>query len=520
MDYLDDLDDAAEGSPSAPLQTSPSSALPVASAPVSSANEARCNAIPFAHVCEVFDKVERTSGTAKKLGAVFSSDLNSRVGNGSLFPLLRLLLPQVDNERGKYGLKQASIVKLYISSLNLSETSEDARRLKACVEPSSRVDNKQPTDFATVLADVLKTRVRAEPSTSSVGEINSLLTELASASTSKDKEHILRTKILMKLSPTEQKWLMRIIFQDLKIGLSDGNVLGALSSDARDRFNECSSLRIVCGEFASGLSPFMIYSPMLAGKPFNQKQGQIRFAEEKMHGHPFVMDVKLDGERMSCQTNGAEVRMYTRNGNDYTANYQSLAADMLTALRGYSAMLDGEVLAFDRATNDFSVFGSNRTVGKVDNYMASDGNWLIYVAFDLLYLSGSDALDIVNRHIHSYNSSFVPQFASSGVAANYTVLPLQSGGELTKLPLAVRRAVLKEVLVLKQNRIELVKHETVLSTKLNERLEQLGSFFDKSFVNGEEGVVVKVRSQTHRHIVLTLVRTSLLATRSARAPRV
>ncbi len=40
-----------------------------------------------------------------------------------------------------------------------------------------------------------------------------------------------------------------------------------------------------------------------------------------MKGNAFVMEPKLDGERIICHKNGDHVQLFTRNGNDYSANY-------------------------------------------------------------------------------------------------------------------------------------------------------------------------------------------------------
>ena len=44
---------------------------------------------------------------------------------------------------------------------------------------------------------------------------------------------------------------MRIVFQDLKIGLKKDTILKYLSCDALKRFNETNSLRLVCEEICN-----------------------------------------------------------------------------------------------------------------------------------------------------------------------------------------------------------------------------------------------------------------------------
>ena len=84
--------------------------------------------------------------------------------------------------------------------------------------------------------------------------------------------------------------------------------------------------------------------------------GQVTAVKQAMHGRSFVMNVKLDGERMSCHMqkdqNGAviKIKMFTRRGTDYSAKYQPLEQDIANSVAaGFSCVfiLDGEVCAYD-----------------------------------------------------------------------------------------------------------------------------------------------------------------------------
>lgn len=49
--------------------------------------------------------------------------------NDSFYPILRLILPEQDNERGPYGIKEHTLAKTYIRILCLSKMSKDAQKL-------------------------------------------------------------------------------------------------------------------------------------------------------------------------------------------------------------------------------------------------------------------------------------------------------------------------------------------------------------------------------------------------------
>lgn len=98
---------------------------PAPGSTIASKIEDHCNALKFADVCSLFEKLNRMQGSANKLKLLFSKDLKAQLQGQSIFPLLRLVLPLNDTERGKYGLKQTMIAKTYVSALHLDKNSEE-----------------------------------------------------------------------------------------------------------------------------------------------------------------------------------------------------------------------------------------------------------------------------------------------------------------------------------------------------------------------------------------------------------
>ena len=236
-------------------------------------SEQKCNSVRFRDLCNLFEKIEKSQGTEHKLKLLFSKEMKKQMHGESLFPLLRLVLPTIDSERGKYGLKQAMVAKTYVQALHLGKTSEAASRLINWKDPSKaqgvEASRMIVGDFGTILEDVLKSRVRTEFSEATLKDVNELLDALASAVSQADKINLIRERILNHFTAMEQKWLARIIFNDLKIGLKHETVLNHFYPTALKRFNECVNLRLVCEEEGittelSGIQLGVCYSPMLA----------------------------------------------------------------------------------------------------------------------------------------------------------------------------------------------------------------------------------------------------------------
>ena len=101
-------------------------------------------------------------------------------------------------------------------------------------------------DFATVAYFVLKPRL-SERGTMTIAEVNHCLDEVALSHANKSKDGVRRhlLKMLKNMSAMEQKWLIRMIMKELKVGLSQQSVFSVFHQDAEDVFNVKMSLEKV-----------------------------------------------------------------------------------------------------------------------------------------------------------------------------------------------------------------------------------------------------------------------------------
>jgi hypothetical protein len=75
-------------------------------------------------------------------------------------------------------------------------------------------------DFSDVLEGVLKERVQTDYSNATLRDVHVILDALASAPNEKSQTAIIRDRVINRFNATEQKWLARIIYRELKIGTS------------------------------------------------------------------------------------------------------------------------------------------------------------------------------------------------------------------------------------------------------------------------------------------------------------
>ena len=99
-------------------------------------------------------------------------------------------------------------------------------------------------------------------------------------------------------------------------------------------------------------------------------------------GDGWIYEVKFDGYRVVTRIDGDDVRLFTRNGNDWTAKMPQLR-DEIAALGFSSAWIDGEIVVLDEHGNPSFQLLQNAFDSAKTKEMA-------YFVFDLPYFDGHD----------------------------------------------------------------------------------------------------------------------------------
>ncbi len=105
----------------------------------------------------------------------------------------------------------------------------------------------------------------------------------------------------------------------------------------------------------------------------------------------WIYEVKFDGYRLLARIDGEDVRLFTRNGNDWTSRMKPLR-DEVAALKLPSGWLDGEIVMMNGEGNpDFQALQ-----GAFDSARTRD---IVYFVFDLPHFAGHDltAAPLVER---------------------------------------------------------------------------------------------------------------------------
>jgi bifunctional non-homologous end joining protein LigD len=97
-------------------------------------------------------------------------------------------------------------------------------------------------------------------------------------------------------------------------------------------------------------------------------------------GDDWLYEAKFDGYRALALKDGAKVQLLSRKGNDLTADYPAIR-DAVAAVKAKSALIDGEILAFDEA---------GRPSFQHLHHRSANPAAVRYFAFDLLHVDGKD----------------------------------------------------------------------------------------------------------------------------------
>jgi bifunctional non-homologous end joining protein LigD len=127
--------------------------------------------------------------------------------------------------------------------------------------------------------------------------------------------------------------------------------------------------------------------------PFSKADVQLaKLVNTVPEDEDWIYELKYDGYRIIAYVEGNNVRLMTRNGNDYVRRFHDVAASLIDFANGRAMVLDGEMVITDSSgKTDFQA---------LQNYMKNpESKSLTYILFDLLALEGVDlrGQPLINR---------------------------------------------------------------------------------------------------------------------------
>ncbi|KAG9094130.1 DNA ligase (ATP) [Ceratobasidium sp. 392] len=381
-----------------------------------------------------------------------------------------------DRERAVYGLKETTLAKCFLASMGIDPKSLDGKRVLNWKKPTP--DNPTVGDFPTTLYEVLAPRCPNTHGTLTVDRLNELLDDLTKSARNLEMQMRVIRKICDACTASEQTWIVR-----------ETSVLSAFHPDARDLFNTCSDLKRVAWELwdparslrddERSITLWTPFQPMLCKRTktlveaVKLVKGHIAAPNPALKSRnpngEFVIEEKLDGERMQLHKRGNAYFYSSRKGKDYTYLYGahvgtgSLTPHIHTAFdeRIEDCILDGEMMVWDPALDKYLGFGTLKTaaidqLGRV-NAKDDDSPRPCFKVFDIL---------LVRR-------------------------PSEPAKVLCNTPLDVRRKVLNKAFKPIPGRFELA------TQGFGESVRDVESALEKIVEERGEGLVLKTRESPY-----------------------
>ncbi|KAF7837964.1 DNA ligase 4 isoform X1 [Senna tora] len=354
----------------------------------------------FSVLCSLFTWTQRSKSPAKKRSK-FRKFLDSFCKDKNYFSAIRLILPNLDRERGTYGLKESVLATSLIDALGMSRESEDALRLINWRKGGAKT-GVNAGNFALVAAEVLQRRQGMASGRLTIRELNDLLDKLASSENRAEKTSVLST-LIQKTNAQEMKWIIMIILKDLKLGISEKSIFHEFHPDAEDLFNVTCDLKLVCEKLKDrnqrhkrqDIVVGKAVRPQLAKRVANATE-----AWKKLHGKEVVVECKFDGDRIQIHKNGRDIYFFSRNFLDHSEYRHAMSDIIVQNIVVDRCILDGEMLVWDKSLNRFAEFGSNQEIAKAArDGLDSDRQWQD-VAFDILYVGDTSVIhqSLKERH--------------------------------------------------------------------------------------------------------------------------
>lgn len=285
----------------------------------------------------------------------------------SFYPAMRLIVPSFERERMAYGIKESMLAKLYIDVLGLPKNGPEANKLLNYRTPTT--SQGEAGDFALMTYFVLKKRCTSQGNLT-IREVNDFLDSVAINNAGKQKDLVKKSllHLITQSTALEQKWLIRMILKDMKLGVSKETVLQVFHLDAAELYNVTTDLNKVCrqlhdpsvslSEVSIGL--FFAFKPMLAAV------ANMRQVEKQMGNSNFFIETKLDGERIQLHKDGDVYKYFTRNSFEYTQQFGAspLEGSLTPFIHNvfkphvFNCILDGEMMAYNPTADTFMQKGS------------------------------------------------------------------------------------------------------------------------------------------------------------------
>jgi len=203
--------------------------------------------------------------------------------------------------------------------------------------------------------------------------------------------------LLLRSTPQEGKYVVKILTGEMRTGLVQGLVEEAISRAYSIPKEEVSQAHLLLGDI--GVLAYMSQRGELSRvkmaplRPLNFMLAEPMLSAEEIARHfnkPVFAEYKYDGVRAQLHKLGERVRIFSRRLEDISASFPEICTT--AALINHDVILDGEIVPF-RNGKPLPFQLLQRRLRRIENFEdAAHRAPVKYFVFDLLFLDGTDYL--------------------------------------------------------------------------------------------------------------------------------
>lgn len=211
-----------------------------------------------------------------------------------------------------------------------------------------------------------------------------------------DKKKIIMG-LMVNCSPTEAKYLAKIIVSEFRIGLVEGLVELAIAKafnrdlkDVREAFLVTGNIGHVAILAKDDKLASAVMQPLT---PINFMLADVMFSAKEIteyYGKPLISEYKYDGIRAQIHKTGKNIKIFSRRLEDITSQFPEIVEAALHYSKDF--ILDGEIVPFrDTKPLPFNELQRRLRKKNIDQDLI-DEIPVVYAAYDILYLDGSSRI--------------------------------------------------------------------------------------------------------------------------------
>ncbi len=224
-----------------------------------------------------------------------------------------------------------------------------------------------------------------------------------------DKKLDLISELLINTKPLEEKYIIRTLLSDLRVGVADAVLLEAINlkfffgkketlekvQRAYDLLTDFAEVLKLCEKGIESIE----HVSLIPGRPTNVmlavKVSDIAEAFE-VCGKPVAFEHKYDGFRTLISSDGKNIHIFTRRLEDVTNQFPDIVSFVKEHVKAKKFIIDAEAVGYDSKTGKYLPFESvsQRIKRKYDIIDLSKKLPIELNVFDVLYLDGNSVVEL------------------------------------------------------------------------------------------------------------------------------